>query len=142
MNQAFECFLPTHKVNRKHRHTLREVVEPLFPHYLFIRLGNDSNWNVIRSTRGVAEVVTFNGQPKPVPDDIVAGLAERCHLLNDAAPEPLFRPGQQVVISDGVFRELEAIVHAIKGEDRVVLLLNLLNQPQHLELPAHSLRLS
>ncbi|WP_339619940.1 transcription/translation regulatory transformer protein RfaH [uncultured Marinimicrobium sp.] len=138
-NQGFDCFLPSHRVKRKHRDKYRLVTEPLFPHYLFIRLDDESNWGVIRSTRGVAQVVTFNGVPKPVPDDIIEGLRQHCALLNGAEPEPLFKAGDRVVITKGAFRELEAVVHATKGEERVVLLLNLLNQPQHIEVPTHSL---
>lgn len=138
-HQGFECFLPTHPVKRKHRQTTRVVTEPLFPHYLFLRLDHRSNWSVIRSTRGVAHVVTFNGVPKPVPDTVIDALRQHCAILNGEEPEPLFKAGERVVITQGAFRELEAVVHATKGEERVVLLLNLLNQPQYLEVPVHSI---
>jgi len=136
VNQGFECFLPKHRVKRKARQKIVWVTEPLFPHYLFIRLDDESNWATIRSTRGVAQVVRFNGVPVPAPEPIVRGLQQHCARLSGAEPEPLFRPGEQVVITEGCFKQLEAVVQATKGEERVVLLLNLLNQPQCIELPA------
>ncbi|MDQ2078312.1 transcription/translation regulatory transformer protein RfaH [Marinimicrobium sp. ABcell2] len=134
-NQGFECFLPTHPVKRTQRQKTRWVTEPLFPHYLFIRLTDASNWGVIRSTRGVAKVVSFNGQPRPVADSLVAALQHHCALLNGEEPAPLFKTGEKVVITEGCFRELEAVVQATKGEERVVLLLTLLNRQQQIEVP-------
>lgn len=134
-NQGFACFHPTHPVKRRRRDRVVWVIETLFPHYLFIRLASDSNWGVIRSTRGVARVVKFQGEPAPVSDDIVAALQKHCAIMHGTEPEPLFRPGERVVITEGCFKALEAVVHATKGEERVVLLLNLLQQPQRLELP-------
>lgn len=135
VNQGFQCFLPKHQVKRKSRHKIIWAWEPLFPHYLFIRLDDESNWATIRSTRGVAQVVRFNGVPVPVPEQVVLGLQQHCARLDGAEPEPLFHPGEQVVITEGCFKQLEAVVQATKGEERVVLLLNLLNQPQRIELP-------
>jgi transcriptional antiterminator RfaH len=134
-NQQFECFLPTHRVQRKRVGKLRWVNEPLFPHYLFIRLGDDSNWRSIRSTRGVARIVGFNGRPSPVPDELVSGLQKHCASRNLEAPPPPYHPGDTVVINDGCFKDLQAIVQATKGEERVVLLLNLLNRVHTIELP-------
>ncbi|WP_341939638.1 transcription/translation regulatory transformer protein RfaH [Marinimicrobium sp. C2-29] len=134
-NQGFDCFHPTHPVKRKRRDKIVWVTEPLFPHYLFIRLDYASNWGVIRSTRGVVKIVKFEGRPRPVSEEIVYGLEQHCAILHGAEPEPLFRPGEKVMITEGCFRELEAIVQTTKGDERVVLLLNLLNQPQSIELP-------
>ncbi|MBB3063194.1 transcription elongation factor/antiterminator RfaH [Microbulbifer rhizosphaerae] len=107
----------------------------MFPHYLFIQLNEDSNWRVIRSTRGVARVVSFNGQPCPVPEGIVTGLQERCAELNSIEPAQLYKPGDTAFITEGCFKDLEAIVQAVKGEERVILLLNLLNRNQTIEIP-------
>jgi transcriptional antiterminator RfaH len=138
-NQGFECFLPTHSVKRTQRQKTRWVTEPLFPHYLFIRLSDASNWGVIRSTRGVAKVVSFNGQPCPVTDALIAALQHHCALRNGEEPAPLFKAGEKVIITQGCFKELEAVVQATKGEERVVLLLTLLNRQQQIEVPINTI---
>jgi len=133
-NQGFECFLPTHSVKRSRRQKTQWVTEPLFPHYLFIKLSNSSNWAVIRSTRGVAKLVAFNGQPLPVDDLLVAALQHHCAIINGEEPGPFYKPGEKVVITQGSFKDVEAVVQATKGEERVVLLLNLLNREQPIEV--------
>src|SRR5690606_503175 len=67
--QHFECYRP-----QKHGKT----EEPLFPGYLFIRLDRQlDNWYPIRSTRGVARVISFGGEPTPVRDELIEQLRER-----------------------------------------------------------------
>ena len=138
-NQQFECFLPTHSVKRTRRQTTHWVTEPLFPHYLFIHLSETSNWGVIRSTRGVAKVVAFNGRPCPVADPLVAALQHQCAIRNGEQPPPLYQPGERVLITEGCFKDLEAVVQATKGEERVVLLLTLLNREQPIEVPINAI---
>lgn len=139
-NQHLECFLPLHQVKRQRGGRTQWVTEPLFPHYLFIHLSDESNWGVIRSTRGVSKIVDFNGKPAPVADSIVNALRYQCALLNDAEPQPIYKAGESVIITEGCFRELEAIVKTAKGEDRVILLLNILNRQQEIELSTGAVR--
>lgn len=136
-NQSFCCFLPTRAVQRRRRGRLCAVSEPLFPGYLFIRLGPETNWRALRATRGVSRVVAFNGTALPVEESIVDALRLRCAENRDQ-PEPLFQPGQQVTITEGCFRNIEAIVQTVRAEDRVVLLLNLIQRQTAIDLPVAS----
>ena len=133
-NQNYTCFHPTYPVKRKISGRIQPVTVPLFPHYLFVLLNDDDKWSAIRSTRGVSKIVYFNGVPASLDHHLIEGLQRHCAILNGCAPEPMYKIGDRVVITDGCFKELEAIVCATKGEERVVLLLNLLNRPQQLEL--------
>lgn len=136
--QGYRTYLPTHSVKRKHARRVYYQTEPLFPHYLFLETSAESNWAAIRSTRGVSRIVSFNGRPIPVCDEIVLGLRQQCAILAGQEPEPIFRQGQKVVITDGCFRELEAIVQTTRGDERVILLLSMLNRQQRVELPVSS----
>jgi len=75
--QEFEIYLPRIKQARRFRQRWRDMIEPLFPRYLFIRLdlGND-NVAPIRSTRGVSKLVSFNGLPATVPEPLIDALIE------------------------------------------------------------------
>ena len=132
-------YLPLHSVQRKRARQVFWSREPLFPHYLFIRVPTQCNWASIRSTRGVAKVISFNGMPISVDQEIVYGLRRKCAELEGSGSLPLYEAGQKVVITDGCFKELEAIVQCTRGEERVVLLLNLLNRSQRIELPTDSI---
>jgi transcriptional antiterminator RfaH len=107
---------------------------PLFPHYLFLLLSDNDNWSAIRSTRGVSRLVSFNGLPASLPHAIIEQLQIHCEKLHGGTPAPIYQVGQRVLITDGCFKELEAIVTANNGDERVVLLLNLFSRQQEVEL--------
>ncbi len=135
INQQFTCFHPTYPIKRKIAGRMHVTIAPLFPHYLFILLNETDNWSAIRSTRGVSRMVRFNGVPASLPHHLVEQLQRHCARLHGEAPEPVYKIGDRVIVTDGCFKELEAVVTATSGEERVVLLLNLFNRPQHVELP-------
>ena len=61
--QGFECFLPLIRAEKLRRGALQVVQEPLFPRYLFIRLGTgleSQSWAPIRSTIGVSRLVALS----------------------------------------------------------------------------------
>lgn len=132
VNQGYTCFRPTHRRERVLQGRARIVRESLFPGYLFIQLGSDENWSPLRSTRGVLRIVSFGGKPLPVDDAVIAQLYEH----DSGAPvEARFACGERVRINEGPFVELEAIFLAMDGEQRVVLLMTLLQREQRISMP-------
>jgi len=138
-NQNYTCFHPTYPVKRKRAGKINVSIAPLFPHYLFILLNDSDNWSTIRSTRGVSKMVRFNNVPATLDHHLVEALQRHCEKLHGLTPEPLYKVGDRVVITEGCFKELEAIVTATSGEERVVLLLNLFSRPQHVELSSYDI---
>lgn len=75
--QGFECFLPLIRAEKLRRGALQVVQEPLFPRYLFIRLGTgleSQSWSPIRSTTGVSRLVSFGQVPAKIDDELVGEL--------------------------------------------------------------------
>jgi len=139
--QGFACYLPRLTVEKRRGGVRRDVLEPLFPGYLFIHLHElNDNWQPISSTRGVLQIVRFSGYPVPVRDAIVEGIRQR--LASPARRIPYLRPGDHVEITEGAFSDIEAIFVANDGIERVVLLLNLLKHEQTLTFPLSSVRKS
>ena len=137
--QQFECYRPLKADASKRRGTRSYAEEELFPGYLFIRMDQvHDNWYPIRSTRGVARIVTFGGQPVPVQDELIEQIRQRL-----AAPTPtqraVFTQGELVRITAGGFGDVEAIFLAADGTERAVILLNLLQRQQKVVLPMSSL---
>lgn len=142
-NQGYEVFHPVLEVQKKRRDRLVWVPEPLFPYYLFIRLDRvASNWRPIRSTRGVLKLVSFGQEPLAVDDALVTTLREQASSEASAATEVnvYFRVGDSVEITEGPFRELKAVFASRKGEERAIVLLNILHKQQRLEMPISQLR--
>lgn len=130
-NQGYECFLPTMPVEKRRHQRVQVVTEPMFSRYLFIRLDAQvQNWSPIRSTLGVSKLVSFGQQPARVPDDLVA-------FLRGAPPlcvERLFAAGDPVRVAHGALKGLEGVYQAPDGEQRALVLVELLGQPQRLKL--------
>ncbi|MFG6668723.1 transcription/translation regulatory transformer protein RfaH [Halomonas sp. HNIBRBA4712] len=140
-NQDFEVFHPVLEAKRKRRGKLTSVIEPLFPYYLFIRLDRiDSNWRPIRSTRGVLKLLTFGDKPVYVPDELIESLTAQPHRQEGS--HTYFSAGEKVTISDGPFKSLEAVFQRCKGEERAIVLLTMLQRPQHIEIDMNSLEKS
>ncbi|WP_282040752.1 transcription/translation regulatory transformer protein RfaH [Halomonas alimentaria] len=140
VNQGFEVFHPVLEVQKKRRGKLTWVVEPLFPYYLFIRLDRlVSNWRPIRSTRGVLKLVSFGETPIAVDDALVETLREK-GSERDQDANLYFHAGEPVQITEGPFKELQAVFESHKGEERAIVLLNLLHRQQRLEMPVANLR--
>jgi transcriptional antiterminator RfaH len=137
--QHFECFFPVRSRERRREGKLYKATDPLFPGYLFIHLNRlQDNWYPIRSTRGVNGIVRFSEYPLPVRDDLIEGIKIR--LSDSPVQEPYLRPGDNVRITEGAFSQLEAIFLSNDGDQRVILLLNILQSEQALSFPLTSVR--
>ncbi|MCA1769044.1 MAG: transcription/translation regulatory transformer protein RfaH [Halomonas sp.] len=142
-NQGYEVFHPVLEVQKKRRGKLEWVSEPLFPYYMFVRLDQlVSNWRPIRSTRGVLKLVGFGDMPVAVNDELVTALREQGSLRDDATANLYFRAGETVQITEGPFKDLQAVFADHKGAERAIVLLNLLHRQQRLEVPVAQLRRS
>lgn len=137
--QDFQCYRPVRAVERCRDGRVYGAEEPLFPGYLFIRLDRlTDNWCAIRSTRGVHQIVRFNEYPLPVRDELIEGI--RARLSDPRAQESYLKPGERVRITEGAFAQMEAIFLAGDGNQRVVLLLGILQTEQKLAFPLKSVR--
>lgn len=137
--QGFEVFHPTWTVEKHYRGQLREAIEPIFPFYLFIKLDEHiDNWGPIRSTRGVLKLVRFGTYPLKVDPHLIEALKQR----TPEAQDQKLKAGDKVYITRGPFKDLEAVFNARKGEDRVIILLNLLQKQQRLSIPCQDLKRS
>ncbi|SDK05028.1 transcriptional antiterminator RfaH [Pseudomonas indica] len=134
--QGYACYRPHCRRERLVRGHRQEATESLFPGYLFIHLASNDNWSPLRSTRGVNRVVSFGGRPIIVDDALIAQLQHRA----EPSVEKMLQPGEAVRILEGSFAELDAIFLSMDGDDRVVLLMNLLNRQQQISLPLASIR--
>ncbi|WP_263261489.1 transcription/translation regulatory transformer protein RfaH [Pseudomonas sp. RIT-PI-S] len=134
--QGFDCYRPVTAAPASGGRAARVPEQPLFPGYLFIQMQRDDSWYPIRSTRGVARIVAFGPQPCPVSPKLIEEIRQRACVMPSA---PAFRQGEKVrVVAGG--SELEAIFLCNDGEERAVILLNLLQRQQRVVLPRQQLQ--
>ena len=136
--QGYEAYLP--RCEKKTANGAR--VCALFPRYLFIHLADDTdNWRPIRSTLGVSRIVRFGGRAACVPDDLIDALRAREDPAGmQPAPEKPLRRGDRVVFTDSALRDCEAIFQRATGEERVVVLMNIIGRQTPLTAPADTIR--
>ena len=141
--QGYEAYLPLIR-NRKRRHSRYvQVVEAMFPRYLFVHLSDETdNWAPIRSTIGVSNLVRFGMHAARVPGDLIELLEARAdadgvHALHTREP----RPGDRVHIVDGVLAGLDAIFEARTGRERVLVLLEIADRSARVQVESDHIEL-
>jgi transcriptional antiterminator RfaH len=125
--QGFEFFNPSIKVQTLKRGSIQQKTQPLFPGYIFVRVKAEDNWTALRSTRGVTRIVAFCGKPCRVSDDIIVHLRDHGAKAKETRA---LNPGDRIHIKVGPYAELDAVFMSMDGEERVMLLLNVLNRQQ------------
>ena len=136
--QGYGVYLPRLQLPRRRRGRWHDVVEPLFPRYLFAGMQpGEQSLHPIRSTRGVSALVRGGDAYAPVLPTLLKELRAR----EDAAGLHQLRPdglkqGDSVQIVAGPFAGLDAVFHSRQGPDRVRVLLTLIGTSAPTTLPA------
>lgn len=129
--QGYVCSRPLLRRERVSRGRRQFITESLFPGYLFVHLPEGANWAPLRSTKGVSRMVAFGGSPLGVASGLVHALQERGNL----GVVPTYHAGDKVVILDGDFSGFESIFMAMDGEERAILLINMLSRQRQIVVP-------
>jgi len=144
LRQGFDVFRPWQETTRRRRGSFSDTRRPLFPGYLFAGLApRQSRWSAIDATYGVARLVRFGGAPpRPLPGELVAGLAARCDGEGRLLREDALVPGDRVRVVAGPFADMVSTVDGLAPDRRVLLLLEILGGPTRVALSAAGLRRS
>lgn len=133
-NQDFEVFLPEANIEQLRAGKRVSKSQPLFPRYLFVQLHSEVSFASIRSTRGCAGLVRFgSGYPTPIKPVIVKIIMSGAERFLSAANLP--EAGDAVLITEGPFKNIQAIFQEPDGEKRSLLLVELLGKQSAIRLP-------
>lgn len=142
-NRGLETFFPALQIDRGYGRGLR--VQPFFPHYLFFRADLSQEISTgLQWLPGVRSLVSFGGHAAAVPDEVVAALQQQFERKVEQTLHPaewLYKPGDQIRIVKGPFKDMEAIFQkGLSGTDRVQILLNLLGRWNETKIPMDDIR--
>lgn len=140
--QGYQCYLPRLPTEKLRQGMLAVADEPLFPRYLFVRLGlGDSAKSCapIRSTKGVSRLVSFGIEPARLDDGLIELLRTQ-EAAVQTEPERLFKPGERVRLTEAPFTGIEGIYQMADGERRVMVLIEILSKPVALHVAPANLR--
>lgn len=143
--QGFITYLPKILAVTRHARKVRQVTRPLFPGYIFLYLSPDEmRWTTISSTYGALGPVKFGDYYPPVPDWIIEEIKKREDERGIVALYEMtnanFQRGDKVKVQLHHYEELEAVFFSKRGEDRAVILLEILKRQVKAEVPLSKLR--
>lgn len=125
-NAGIEVLNPKIRVRKYVRRRYVEVVEQLFPCYIFACFDEGEQGHMIRYTRGVKYVVGKD-QPLMVHPSIIEVIQER---MQGDIVEPLYEEfdrGERVLVKEGPFKDFYGIFERhIPGRKRATILLETL----------------
>lgn len=125
-----ECFLPRIRSFAR--------VCPLFPSYLFVSADFNlpSCYRMIKYTRGVVDILGNGEEPIPVSNEVIAIIKKRMNPQGFVELSSHLRPGQEILIRKGPFKDLMGILEGVASdEQRVHVLLNLMQRQIRVEFP-------
>ena len=128
-NQGYDTFLPLIFSSNKNKKVNLPI--PVFPRYLFTKINLlADNWSSIKSTYGVNKIVMFSEEFPSIPSQIIKRIKDKLDKSGVYQEDISYEDYQQedkVSIKEGNFAGLDAIFLSKKSNDRVRLLLKLLN---------------
>jgi len=143
-NQGFIAYLPQIRSVRKHSRRIDHVKKAFFPGYLFLHLSpTERQWQTISSTRGTSRPVRFGDHYPPVPDWVIEELyslenEDGLISLNEVNKE-IFNPGDKVKIFLASDIERTGIFKELHGNERALILLDILQEQAKAVVPLSSL---
>ena len=134
-SKGVEVFLPQLVMPHSAIPSRRTV--PLFPSYLFVRIDISSGESAyVVWSPGVKYLVSFNGVPASIDDNIIEFLKGRADSSGQIHATSNLKRGQRVHVTGGPFEGLEALIERPPdGRGRVKLLMSMLNSQVQAEIP-------
>jgi len=124
--QGFTSYAPVCKSTRKVSGRRVEVIDFLFPRYLFLWVVDQ--WRSVLGTIGVSSVILSNHQPARIPPQWVDGMKSREVDGFVVLPQERYRRGERVRISRGVLEGHWGIYQGMNTKQREVVLLSVLGR--------------
>jgi transcription antitermination factor NusG len=136
--REIESFLPLYMEMHRWKNGCRVNVEqPLFPGYIFARIGRSDSTQVL-SAPGVLLIVGSGRQPQALPDFEIEALRSGLHLRK-FEPHPYLVVGEKARIRSGSLAGMVGVLARKKNSLRVVLTLELIMRSVAVEVDADEL---
>src|ERR1700704_3492636 len=132
-SKGHEVFLPLYAVTHRWQDRTKQLCLPLFPCYVFIRGGMDSQLQVI-STPGVFTIVGWAGHPATVLDGQIEGIRQMVESTFRIEPYPYLTSGDRVRVRSGTLQGLEGILVRKKNLIKLIISLEMLGRSVAVEI--------
>jgi len=143
--EGVEVFCPRIRYKKATRRGKIWWIEPLFPGYLLAKFHFPTHSRQVTASHGISTIVNFGTETPYLAEEIVEGIRTMVH--SEAEEEiiefsPKIEEGDEVEVADGAFKGVSGtVIEPIPSQDRVKILIELLSQPQIIEVDLYSLLL-
>ncbi len=125
-NAGIETLSPRIRVLKRVRNKYVDVVEQLFPSYIFALFDNERHGHMIRYTRGVKYIVGKEN-PLAVHPEIIAAIKERMEGDFIVQTHEKLVKGDRILIQEGPFKDFYGVFERdLPGKKRSMILLEAL----------------
>jgi len=113
-----------------------QMVEPMFPGYIFVKFHPVEEFRLVKYTRGIRTIVNFNGKIIPLQDEMIAYIKSRLGEGDIATIQKKeLKKGEKVIIQEGPFKGFSGIFEKeLDGKERVAILLDGVNYCARMEI--------
>lgn len=133
--EGVELLFPRVRRRRRGKDGAKDVIEPLFPGYLFAAFDAAELSGPVQHTRGVLHLVRRSGKAVPVEPRVIEELRSVGPGAVLDAIDALPAPGERVRVLRGIFEgEQGEVLRLAEPARRVAILLQLLGADQVVEL--------
>jgi transcriptional antiterminator RfaH len=102
---------------------------PFFLDTCFVRANSELGpWTKINSTIGVSKLVSFNGNPKLLPPQLIAGLMLRFYASGTFLPQKSLSKGDCMELLTGAFAKFIATVETIDQKQLIWVLMDFMGK--------------
>lgn len=135
--KGIDSFLPLCQVLSRWKDRRVWVEKPLFPGYLFVDLLRE-DLGLVRTTRGVVQVVDNGDGPSRVPEEQVEAVRRLVEKRVPMDPWPYLQRGKRVRVMCGPLIGMEGFIVERKKKCRLVVSVDLLGRSVATEIEAQS----
>lgn len=101
-----------------------DIIEPMFPGYIFVKFHPIDEFRLVKYTRGIKTIVNFNGRIIPLQEGLVDYIRERLTEGVATVEKKTFQKGEKIIIQEGPFKGFSGIFEQeLDSKERIAILL-------------------
>jgi transcription antitermination factor NusG len=137
--QGIQAFLPLVSKINQWSDRRKQVEQPLFSGYAFVRLNHSSNDRIrVLRTQGVVSFVGVQGSGVPIPDQEIDNITTLLASNITYQERPYLQVGQRVRVCGGALDGLEGILTAENSDRSVVISIGLIQRSLSVRVAGYS----
>ena len=137
--KKIETYLPLVTIHKKWSDRYKDVQEPLFSCYVFVRIALKDRLEILQ-TDGAVRLVSFNGIPATIPESQLNAIRFVLKEKKDVERIDYLTPGQKIEVIQGPLKGITGILINVKNRHRLALRLDSIMQAISVDIDYRDLK--